>query len=234
MFKALLTPMTLYVHSLLYHISIGNIESSPFGLFVLILSLILAIFVVSSFYILYPLHFIISPRRLLVGCWTKPLYDLDLRTASMITCKVLPGGDEDNYLHSEPNWSLFICIQISSGKYHNWNLSLFRRSGLTYPDGDIKSSTITQGSQFPTTCNTTQCSNVVSSCQYTISIIGAGVPRWTCFPQTLSSKHPLTVQNSQVFIFIGVNFSSILIIKIIFYAPSVSPPYLQYNTNSRT
>ena len=154
MFKDLLTPMTLSVHYLLYHISIGTLESSPFGFYVLVSSLFRYICVVSSFYILYPLHFLICPIILLVGYWPKPLYDLDLSTASKTTCMVLPGGDEDNYLHSEPNWSSFICIQGSSGKYHNWNLSLFRRSGLTYPDGDIKSSTITQGSQFPTTGNT--------------------------------------------------------------------------------
>ena len=62
--SALITPMTRSVHALMYHISVGTIESSPFLLSVLISFLVQAIFVVSSFHILYILHFLICPRRL--------------------------------------------------------------------------------------------------------------------------------------------------------------------------
>ena len=215
-FKASLTPTPWYVHALLYHISIGNHESPPFGLFVLISSVIWAIFVVSSFHIWYPIYFLIFPIILLVGYWPNPLSDLDLRTASKITCKVLPGVDKDNYIQSEPKWSLFICIQLYYGKYHKWNISLFKRLRLTYLDGDITSSAIAQGSNFSPTGNTTQCTTVLFHCQNALSLIGVDVPRRDCFPPTLSYKHPITVRDAQVFIFIGVKFSSILIIKIIF------------------
>ena len=171
-----------------------------------------AIFVVSRFHILYPLHSIIFLRRLLVVYWPNPLSDLDLSTASNINCKVLPVWDEDNYLHSEPNWSLLICIQRYSWKYHKWNIYLFNRCRLTYPDGDITSNAINQGSHFLYTGNTPQCTNVLFPIQHTISPIGVDVPKWTWFPPTTAYKHLLIVVGSQVFIFIGLNFSSILII----------------------
>ena len=116
--KALLTTIPWYVHALLYQISIGTLESSPFGLYVLISSLLWAIFVVSSFHILYPLCFLIFARRLLVGYWPKPLPDFDLCTASKITWKVLTGGDEDNHTHSETKCYMFVCIQRYYVKSH--------------------------------------------------------------------------------------------------------------------
>ena len=181
LFKESLTPTPWYVHALLYHIYIGTLESPPFGLYVLISSLVQAIFVVSIFHILYPLPFPIFPRRLLVGYWPKPLSDLDLRTAYNINWMVLPGIYEENYLHRKPNFSLFICIQISSGKYHKWNISLFNNFRLTYPDGDITYSAITQGSHFPPTGNNLQCTNVIFPCQHTLSLIGVDVTRLTLF-----------------------------------------------------
>ena len=164
--------------------------------------------------------------------WPKPLYDLYLRTASMINCNVLPGGDKENYIHSKPNCSLLICIQRSSVNYHKRNLYLFKRCRLTYPDVNITSRAITKGSHFPITGDTTQCTTVLIPYQNNISLIGAVVLVWTCFPPTLSYNHPLTVWDAQFFIFLGVNFYSILIIKIIFYEPSVSP--LSLRCNNRT
>ena len=143
----------------------------PFLSYVLISLLVRAIFFVSSFQILYPLHFLICPRILLVVYLPKPLSDLDLRTDSKITCKVISEGDEDNYIHSKPNCSLFICIQRYSWKYHKRNISLLKRLRLTYPDGNITSSTIIQGSHFPPTSNNHQCTTILFHLQNTLSLI---------------------------------------------------------------
>ena len=149
-----------------------------------------------SFHILYALHFLICPWRLLVVYWPKPLSDLDLRTASKITCNVLPGVYEDNDLHSKPNCSLLICIQRSYGNSHRWNLYLFKRLRLTYPDGNITYSAITQGSNLPPTGNNPQCTTVIFPWHHTLYLIGADVPIWACFPPTLSYKHPLTLRDA--------------------------------------
>ena len=151
-------------------------------------------------------------------CWPKPFYELESRIY--------------NYLHSKPNCSLSICIQISSRKYHNWNIYLFKIFRLTYPYGNITSRAIDQDSYLPTTGKTTQCTTFLFHYQHTLSLIGVEVPIWTCFTQTLSYKHPLTVWDAQVFIFIGVNFSFILIKTIIFCAPSVAPPDTWCNTST--
>ena len=157
----------------------------------------------SSFHILYPIHFLIWPRWLLVVYWPKPLYDLYLRTAYNITGKVLPGREEYGYLHIKPNCSLFTRIQRSYRKYHKWNISLFKILRLAYPDGGITSSSIAQGSHLPPTGKTTQWTTVIFHFQHTLYLIGVGVIIWTYFTPTLVSNHPLTVQDAQVIIFIG-------------------------------
>ena len=120
-------------------------------------------------------------------------------------------------------------IQVSSRKHHKWNLSLFKRCRLTYPDGNITYSVIYQGSLLFTTRNTTKCTTVIFHYQHILSFIWGNVPIWTCFPATLSYKQLLKVQDAKVFIFIGVTYSSILINKILFFAQSVDPTDLWCN-----
>ena len=81
--------------------------------------------------------------------WPNPLSELDLRTSSKITFKVIHGGDEDKYLHSQLNCYLFICIQRYSGNSLTWNISLFKRHRLTYTYGteDAMSQSSTQVGQ---------------------------------------------------------------------------------------
>ena len=164
--------------------------------------------------------------------WHNPLYDLESITISKITCKVLSGGDKFSYLYIKLNFSSFICIQVSFGKQHTWNLFLIMRCRHTYPYGDITSIKISKRSQFPPTGNTTQCTTVIITYQHTLSLIWVNIPMWTWFQPTLSYKHLLTVRDAQVFIFIGVKFFSILIIKITFCAPSIVSLALRCNTRT--
>ena len=103
------------------------IDSSPFGLSVLISLLVQAIFFVYGLHILSSLCFLIGYIRLWAASWPKPFYDLDLRTTSKIKFNVLPVGDEDKSLHSKPNRYSFICIQRSVRQYHKWNIYLYKR-----------------------------------------------------------------------------------------------------------
>ena len=194
--KASLSPQPWSVHALLDHISISNIESSSSGSYVLISTLAWTIFFVSIFHRSSPIHFILGPRRLWVASWPKPFSDLDSKNASKITCKVLLGVDEYKSLHIKPNCSSFIWNQRYSRQSHKLNISLFNMRSLTYHDEDITYGAITQGSQFPLTSKNPKSTTVIFPCHHTISLIGVYVPIWTCFPPTLSSKHPLTVRDA--------------------------------------
>ena len=216
MFRASLTPMHWSSHAFLYQIYIGTIDSSPFDSHVLISLIVRNIFNVSGFHILCPIHCIIGYRRLWVASWYKPLYYLDLNTASKITCRVLSGVDEFKYLYSKSNLSSFICIQIYSGHSHKLNIFLFKRRRLTYTNFDITSGAITQCSHFSPTRNNPQFTTVLFPCQHTKSLIWLHVPRQTCFPPSLASNHPIIVRDAQVFSFIVFILSSVLIIKFIF------------------
>ena len=121
---------------------------------------------------------------------------------------------------------------MSSWRSHNWNIYSFKRHCFKYPYDYITSDAITEVSNFHPTRNNPQCTTVTFPCHHTLSVIGVDFHILTFFPPNLASKKPLTVQYAHVYNFIGFNFSFILIIKILFFALSVSPPDFRYNTNT--
>ena len=226
------TPSPWYVNNLLYHISIGTIESLPFVSSILISSFVRVIFALSGLHISSPLYFLIGSRRIWVAYWTKPLSDFYFSTASKITYNIIPGGYDNTPLHSKTNCYSFICIQSCAGQSYRWNISFSKIRRLTNTDGDTTSGTINQGSHFTPIGYNHQCTTVFFPWKHTISFIGTDIPRWTCFPPNLSYNHPLTVWDVQVFNFIEINFSNILVTKIMFCAPSVASPVLRCKTRT--